>query len=336
MLVRTIAGIVLFIFLGFSETNAQPASPDSATAKIYLNFGGDLTFANHFQTHVKNRYTYPFARFPEFANADITMANLETVLSDSGNPRPKLFNFRAAPEYVQVLKNGGIDIVTVANNHIYDYGPEGLVETLHHLDQAGIAYVGAGTNRAQAHRPEVFTVRGLQLGFLAYYGLRPHSGSHPATANSAGTALRSLKRIRSDIKALRDSVDLVIVNFHWGLEKEHIPQEEQIFFAHKTIDYGADLIIGHHPHVLQGIERYRDRFIVYSLGNFIFGGNSRTYEQTAVFRAEINVPQKKISGFQILPVEVHYWQPQLLKGPDGSAVVDSLKKYSEALPATAF
>lgn len=311
-------------------------APAQSKQNLILNFGGDLTFANHFQTHVKKHYTYPFAKFPEFAAADISMANLETTFTFSDSAQPKMFTFKADPAYVNVLKNGGIDIVTIANNHIYDFGQEGLINTMAYLDSAGIDYVGAGINKQMAHRPVIKEVKGIRIGFLGYYGLKRHSDSHPATDDSAGTALRKLKLIRRDIRALRDSVNLIVVNFHWGLEKEHVPQEEQIFFAHKTIDYGADLIIGHHPHVLQGIERYKNRYIVYSLGNFIFGGNSRTYEQTAVFQARVNSRSRTIEGFRILPVEVRYWQPRLMRGKVAEALVDSLKKYSNALPASAF
>ena len=313
-----------------------PLAPAQSEQDLILNFGGDLTFANHFQKYVKKHYSYPFAKFPEFAAADISMANLETTFTFSDSAQPKMFTFKADPAYVKVLKNGGIDIVTIANNHIYDFGQEGLINTMAYLDSAGIAYVGAGINKQLAHRPVIKNVKGIRIAFLGYYGLKRHSDSHPATDDSAGTALRKLKLIRRDVKALRDSVNLIVVNFHWGLEKEHVPQEEQIYFAHKTIDYGADLIIGHHPHVLQGIERYKNRYIVYSLGNFIFGGNSRTYEQTAVFQARVNLNSRNIEGFSILPLEVRHWQPRLMHGKAAEALVDSLKKYSEALPVSAF
>ena len=295
---------------------------------IVLNFAGDVTFANHFEQHVKNHFEYPFAKFPEFAEADISMVNLENPLTKGGIAAEKLFVFRARPKYVRVLERGGVDIVNLANNHMYDYGEQGLRNTIETLDRAGIRHVGAGVNEKKARTPVILIKSGLRLGFLAYYGLRRHSGSHPATADSAGTALRNLKYIREDIRALRDSADLIFVNFHWGLEKEHYPQPEQIWFAHKTLDYGADMIIGHHPHVLQGIERYKDKYIAYSLGNFIFGGNSRTHEDTAVLQVNIDWRTQHIKNVHILPVAVDYWQPHLLKGEHAKAIADSVKKYS--------
>ncbi len=315
----------LFLLLFLPETGTLAAETDSL---LVIHFAGDVVFANHFEYYVKNRFDYPFKQFRVFSEADISMVNLENPLTTATEASKKPFVFRARPEYVHVLQNGGIDIVTLANNHMYDYKQDGLLETIQHLDKAGIAHVGAGKDEAEARSPVIFRKKGLRIGFLAYYGLRRHSGCHPATADSAGTALRDLRFIRRDIRALRDSVDFIFVNFHWGLEKEHIPQKEQIWFAHKTIDYGADMIIGHHPHVLQGIERYKGKYIVYSLGNFIFGGNSRKHETSAVLRVTIHTHPRTLKSVSIVPIQVDYWQPHLLLGTAAKTVVDSVKKYS--------
>lgn len=316
---------VCFFLLMFSASLFGAVS-DSST--VILNFAGDVTFANHFEYYVGNRWNYPFEKFPEFSKADLSIVNLENPLTRRGIPSEKQFNFKARPEYVQVLTAGGIDIVNLANNHIYDYSEQGLFDTIDYLDQAGIRHMGAGKNKTLARKPVVLKIKGVRIAFLGYYGLRKHSGSHPATADSAGTALRNLSYIKQDIKTIRDSVDVVIVTFHWGIEKEHVPETDQIYFAHKTIQYGADLIVGHHPHVLQGIEKYRNGLIVYSLGNFIFGGNSRKHEKTAVLQIKINSDLKKITSYKMLPVQVDYWQPRLLYGNQKQALLDSLAKYS--------
>ncbi len=323
---KKITCIFWLVLLGLIPVNrAFATQPDSL---LVIHFAGDVVFANHFENYVGNRFDYPFKRFPEFSAADISMVNLENPLTTASIASEKPFVFKAKPVYVQVLQNGGIDIVTLANNHMYDYKEAGLLETIYHLDKAGIFHVGAGKNEKTARSAVIFHKKGLRLGFLAYYGLRRHSGCHPATADSAGTALRHLKYIRADIRALRDSVDFIFVNFHWGLEKEHIPQDEQIWFAHKTIDYGADMIIGHHPHVLQGIENYKGKYIAYSLGNFIFGGNSRRHESTAILHVSINTQTHTIQQVSILPVQVDNWQPHLLTGESAKAVLDSVKQYS--------
>ncbi len=319
---------ICFLFFSLSVSLFGAVSDSNV---IVLNFAGDVTFANHFKSYVGNRWSYSFEKFPEFSKADLSIVNLENPLTRRGLPSEKQFNFRARPEYTRVLKAGGIDIVNLANNHIYDYSEQGLFDTIDFLDQAGIRHIGAGKNMAFARKPVFLKIKDVRIAFLGYYGLRKHSGSHPATTDSAGTALRKLSYIKKDIKAVRDSADIVIVTLHWGIEKEHVPETDQIYFAHKTIQYGADLIVGHHPHVLQGIEKYRNGLIVYSLGNFIFGGNSRKHEKTAVLQIRINSDLKKIISYKMLPVQVDYWQPRLLHGFQKQALLDSLAKYSSFL-----
>ena len=165
----------------------------------------------------------------------------------------------------------------------------------------------------------------MRFAFFAYYGTHKHSDSFPAQKDSAGTAARQLNIIQEDMEKFRNRVDYIVVNFHWGDEKAEYPGSDQIFFAHSVIDAGADLIVGHHPHVLQGVEKYNDKIIAYSLGNFIFGGNSRPEYDTAVLKVELT---KKTKTFSMLPVHVTYWQPELLNGEKGKNLVEYIKKIS--------
>ncbi len=321
------------IFLLFFIYPLVSAPADSL---VTLCFTGDVTFANHFENYVKNRFDYPFKNFDVLHNADLAVVNLENPLTRRDCPREKTFVFKARPEYVRVLQNGGVDIVNLANNHIYDYGAQGLFDTIEFLDEAQIAHMGAGKDLAAARKPVIRTVKNIKIAFLAYYGLRPHSGCHPATNDSAGTALRFLPYIRRDIRKIRDSVDYVIVTFHWGIEKEHYPQDDQIYFAHKTIDYGADAVIGHHPHVLQGVESYKGKIIAYSLGNFIFGGNSRSYETSAVLKLILSQSSSATIMAEIIPVEIKFWQPHLAKGKHATQILDDLREYSAKFQRSIF
>ncbi len=318
----------------FYFQNDTIVSHDSCNILIY--FGGDVTFANHFERYVKDNYEYSFKKLSWFSQADISMINLENPLTDRGTAVEKQYNFRAMPAYSQILKLGGIDIVTIANNHIYDYSEQGLFDTIFHLDSSGIKHVGAGKNLYDARLPAIFDIKGIKIGFLAYYGLRKHSDSYPAQPNSPGTALRKLEYIEEDIRILKKSVDFVIINFHWGLEKENYPGEDQIEFAHKVVDYGADLIIGHHPHVLQGIELYKGKIIAYSLGNFIFGGNSRKTYQTTILGAELKTCGINSYGIKIIPIQVDYWQPYKLNKTDSLKIIYELKEYSSFFKESIF
>ena len=324
--------ILLFVFVLLVVRSSGVAQDSTVT----VCFGGDVTFANHFEWYVGKRYRYPFRKLKCIRKTDLIMVNLENPLTTKGAARKKVFVFRARPDYVKVLLNGGIDIVNLANNHIYDYSEQGLLETIRYLDEAGIAHVGAGANLDQARKPVIRKVRGLRIGFLGYYGLRPHSDCHPATADSAGTVMRILSYIRKDVHLLRPKVDFVVVNFHWGYEKENYPREDQIFVAHKTIDYGADLVIGHHPHVWQGIERYKGGIIAYSLGNFIFGGNSRTYEQSALLKVRFAKSKNKKMDARVVPIEINHWQSRLLTGADSVHMINQIKKYSEIFKQSIF
>ncbi|HHM01544.1 MAG TPA: CapA family protein [Caldithrix abyssi] len=323
--------ILLFALL------AAPLRADDSTRVITLVFGGDVTLANHFSAYVKDDYAYAFKKMPLFKRADIAMINLENPLTVSNDKQEKLFNFKAAPRLVQVLTEGGIDLVTLGNNHIYDFGQNGLLETLEVLNKKGIYYTGAGRNVKEAHHPLILKRRGIRLAFFSYYGTHKHSNSHPATIDSAGTAMRRIALIRRDIENFRPLADVIIVNFHWGLEKENYPQKEQIRLAHQVIEAGADLIIGHHPHVLQGVELYKGKAVFYSLGNFIFGGNSRTHEFSAVARVEISRRDGEVSIKPFLmPVEIDHWQPAPADSLGAAAVIDSVKKYSKIFKHSIF
>lgn len=329
--------IFIYIFVSFVFLCSVPLSagtPEGNAVKIY--FAGDVTFANHFEYYVGDRTGYPFQRLQWFSDADITMVNLESPFTLRGESVEKKFTFRAHPIYIKTLLDGGVDIVTIANNHLYDYSAAGLFDTINYLDSANIKHVGAGADINRARRPVIFNVNDIRMAFLGYYGLGKHSDSYPATETDAGTAMRSLKYIRDDIQKIRPYVDYIIINFHWGSEKQHYPGKAQVAFAHQVIDAGADLIIGHHPHVLQGIESYKNKIIAYSLGNFIFGGNSRKKEKTIVLEIKFDSQNKSDIRANIIPLEVNYWQPLRLKGKMAQAVIDSVEKYSAVFPQSIF
>lgn len=301
---------------------------------VVLFFAGDVTLSDHFENFVGDRIDYAFKKLEWFSDADISMVNLENPLTSGGTPVEKMFNFRARPEYVDVLTYGGVDIVTIANNHIYDFGPDGLYDTLKNLSKKNIQYIGAGRNFNEARHPVIFYIKSLRIAYFAYYGTHKHSDSHPATNDSAGTALRQLPIIKEDIEKYRSEVDYIIVNFHWGNEKADYPEENQVLFAHNVIDYGADFIIGHHPHVLQGIESYKGKIIAYSLGNFIFGGNSRISYDTAILKIEIQ-GLKNVKP-TVIPIKVNYWQPTLLDGKEGELLIKKIEELSSKFTKSIF
>ena len=246
-----------------------------------------------------------FANMDVYRRADLGMINLENPLTRATIPLPdKKFNFKANPDSVKVLTSGGVSLVNLANNHAMDYQEPGLLETLETLNKAGIEHVGAGRDVKEARRPEIIDVKGQRVAYFGYYGADFES----AGETKAGTNYADEQRIAEDIKAVRNQVDWVIVNYHWGEELATHPADWQINLAHFTIDQGADVVVGHHPHVLQGAEIYKGRPIAYSMGNFIFGGNPRSDYDTAVLKIALKDKQMKV---EFVPVEVRGYKPQV-------------------------
>jgi poly-gamma-glutamate synthesis protein (capsule biosynthesis protein) len=298
--------------------------------EIILRFGGDCLLADHYERAVGEDVDRAFRELDVLASADVAMVNLECPVTTRGTRVPKPFNFRMRPEFLRAFTNSGVDIVNLANNHIYDYDSTGLFDTIRHLDSAGIRHTGAGIDKAEAHAPVVLPVKGKRIAFLGYYG----GGEAPAaTRTRAGVAQRALPSIISDIRTAREDscADLVVVNLHWGVEKAVIPEPDQVSFARKVIAAGADVVVGHHPHVLQPVERFRSGIIAYSIGNLVFGGNSRKTYDTALL--EIRIAGGKME-YSLVPIRVDDWSARLLEGPDGEELIRSLSRLG--LPPTEY
>lgn len=266
-------------------------------------FAGDVTLDRHIERVAGEDPDYLFREW-DAGPYDVFMVNLEHPVTTSTSIVPKEFNFKMHPKYLRTLQQAGMTIVNAANNHIADFGLSGVYDTMRHLDSVGIGYVGIGKNLEEARRPVILERKGWRIGFLGYHG----NGRFSATTTRAGVAPRVERYIVDDIQKLKPQVDFLVVHFHWGTELAEHPDPEQIRLAHRVVEAGADLIIGHHPHVLQGIERYHGATIAYSLGNFVFGGNSRHTYETAVLKVVLSTGEPQIT---LVPVSVQEWQPRV-------------------------
>lgn len=217
---------------------------------------------------------FPFAAVrPLLRTSDIVFGNLECCVSQSGYPLTKRYTFRADPRIACVLREVGVTVVSCANNHAWDFGRIALLDTVRTVNQAGTLTVGAGANRREAHRLRIITRKGVRVGFLAYLGLLPPLVPESPTAPSLAIATEPV--VRADVKAARSQVDVLIVSLHGGKENSSLPTPHQAALAHIAIDAGADLVIGHHSHVVQPMVRYHGKWICYSLGNFVFSTTGR-------------------------------------------------------------
>lgn len=204
-----------------------------------------------------------------FGQSDVVIANLECALTDEGDPIVGKCTLRGTPGWAPVMKQAGVGIVSLANNHVMDYGSAGLMNTINALRAAGIEYVGAGLNSREAYSPLVREVAGRRLGLIARTAVTVSSPT-AAAEHRPGVAFFDLEETVAAIRSCRERADLVLVLVHWGVEEYAYPSPMQRDMARQLIDAGAAAVIGHHPHVLQGAERFGSGVAAYSLGNFVF------------------------------------------------------------------
>lgn len=253
-----------------SPTNTPEPTATPDTQPITVAITGDIMLGRSVNTMmVSTGDRFPFNYTADYLSGfDLTVGNLECVVSTLGTPEPKQFVFEADPRGFERLAAAGFDIVSVANNHSGDYGKEAFTDMLAHLPQHGITPVGGGANLQAAHTPVIRTIRGTRLGILAYCEIGPEN--FVATDVTPGHAWLNPDLMTADIRAARPQVDFLVVFTHWGIEYELQETDHQVAMAHLAVDAGADFVVGAHPHVRQPSETYNGKPIVYSLGNFVF------------------------------------------------------------------
>ncbi len=257
-----------------SESNNESGGDvKNAVRSLTLSFAGDVLLDGNVATLIKSKGIDYLASDVKgvFSSSDISMLNLENPVSLNGTKaQNKQFTFRADPQYADVLTALNIDVVTLANNHSLDFGEEALTDTFDNLDRVNVKYVGAGYDVDGASKPVLFDKNGFTTAILGSSHVIPEA-SWAAGANKIGLATTyDPSRLLSEIEAAKKTSDLVVVYLHWGEELMTEPLDYQRNLAKAYIDKGADIVIGSHPHVLQGLEFYKGKLIAYSMGNFIF------------------------------------------------------------------
>ncbi len=231
---------------------------------------------------------------------DVFMLNNEFTYSRRGEPlEGKMYTFRANPERVDIIKQMGTDIVLCANNHVYDYGPDSIVDTLDTLKAAGIDYVGAGHDILEACEVKYFEKNGVKIGYVAASRAEKYQMTPQATDDSAGI-LRCYDpdKLIEIVSGADKRCDFLVVSVHWGTEESYTLENVQEELGHALVDAGADAIIGTHPHVLQGMEYYKNVPIIYSLGNFWFNGDTL---YTGIAELEIDTDTKTLESVSFVP-----------------------------------
>ena len=329
------------VSMNASEDNSQKASSDSqntdssnatvsSPVSLTLSVVGDCTLGTDetfdYDTSLNAYYeNYGADYFLQnvkdiFSTDDLTIANFEGTLTDSDEREDKTFAFKAPASYASILTGGSVEAVNTANNHSHDYGDQSFDDTLAALDDAGIVHFGYDETA-------VMDVKGIKVGLVGIYELYDH--------------LEREQQLKDNIaKVKADGAQLIVVIFHWGNETETVPDSNQTTLGRIAIDEGADLVCGHHPHVLQGIETYKGRNIVYSLGNFCFGGNSSPsdmdtmiYQQTFTIDAD---GVKKDNVTNIIPCSIssaaydgyNNYQPTPAEGDETTRILGKINERS--------
>ncbi len=309
--------------------------PEAVATEVRLVAVGDIMLGGSAAPEMeKYGYDYPFVHTKPFLeDAHIMFGNLEGPLTDHDVAvEDKQYVFRSPPDKVApALARAGFDIVSLANNHTLDYGVTGLEHTMAALEAAGIRYVGAGRNAREARRPVFLKAGGATVAFLAYSLTFPET--FWATDDRPGTAFGHERDVRADVAAARAQADLVIVSFHWGREAVTELRDYQTLLGRAAIEAGAGAVLGHHPHILQGVEQYRDGVILYSLGNFVFGSYSVVATRSVL--AELTFRDGRLHRLRLIPLNVNnpevVFQPRPLTGRDADEVVGTLQRLSRPL-----
>lgn len=288
---------------GANDTNLEAVweeTKEDEDTSIRMVFVGDVYIGNYVSSvYDVNGVNGVLSEYllEKFQTANLAMVNQEFPFSTRGEPMAnKQYTFRVDPSKVQLFTEMGVDIVSMANNHTLDYGTDALLDSMDTLTQAGITYVGVGSNLTEAKTTRYFEINGKSIAILSASRVIPVS-EWGATATKPGLfTTYDPTALIEEIKVAREQADAVIVYLHWGLERKEYPESYQRTMGKQFIDAGADVVIGSHPHVLQGFEYYNGKLIAYSLGNFIF---SQTINQTAMLTVELN--EENQFEFSVIP-----------------------------------
>ena len=292
--------------------------PPIVNKKTTLFFVGDMMLTRGVKSSVDKNfngdYSKLFENLTELKNSDILFGNLEGDVSDIGNNVGSKYSFRMDPKILPALKDAGFDIVLFANNHVGDWNMPAFKDTLLRLWNAGILKTGAGINKEDVTSPTIIEKNGTKFGFLGFSDVGPNWIA--AQESSSGILLASDPNFEEIIKNAKTKCDVLIVSFHWGVEYKLVHNARQETLAHSAIDSGADMIIGGHPHVIEDIEEYKGKPIVYSLGNFIFDQYfSNDTMQGMLFSATFNGKDLIETNKKIITLNKKY-QPEGIFKPE--------------------
>lgn len=305
-----------------ADINLVKKKEQELAEEITILAVGDIMLSRNVgATMIKHKdYHYPFLKLQALISvADLAFGNLESPIESGAPVKTGSFSFRADPETAEGLRWAGFDVLSLANNHILNQGPDGLMKTFGYLNTHGIDYCGAGSDARQIFaKTAIREVKGRKIMFLCYaYG----PDNYAAGEDAAGMAMMDEKQLAIDLQKAKEKADFIIISMHDGVEYKHKSAAHQQAFARQAIDNGADLVIGHHPHVVQEVEQYKGKYIFYSLGNFVFDQmwSEATRQGLAV---KITLSKDEVKKVEYFPVMIEdYSQPRLAEGKEAEEIM---------------
>lgn len=312
--------------LGIFPVQGQEFLP--VDKEVSLIAVGDIMLSRNVAQTIKNKKdkNYPFLKTSDLLKSgDIVFANLETSLTPGRDIKTGEMVFRSDPQMADILRQNNFSILSLANNHTPNFGQKGLNDTFKYLRDAGIAFVGAGKDANEAYKATYLEKNGFTFAFLAYTDNDVIPQSYQAAQKRAGTAFMDIAKLTKSIKEVKQKSDFVIVSMHSGTEYVPQPNKRQKQFAYAAIDAGAELVLGHHPHVVQTAEIYKGKYIFYSLGNFIFDQMwSRDTREGLMLK--IIFDKNGVVKIDYTPILIEdYSQPQILTGKEAAKILARLK-----------
>lgn len=290
---------------------------------------GDIMLSRNVAAKMRRYgHEYPFVKVADYLKTgDLVFGNFELPITPGRVIKTGEMVFRAEPGVEKILKKFGFSILSLANNHTPNFGAKGLKDTFVYLKKAGINYVGAGENLAEAEAPVFIKKNGITFAFLAYNDADVVPKSYRATDKTPGTAFMDKARMAEAVKKAKEQADFVIVSMHSGVEYVHEPNKSQKEFARAAVDAGAEMVIGHHPHVIQRAEKYKGKYIFYSLGNFVFDQMwSLPTRRGLILKAMFG--REGVKNVEFVPVLIEdYAQPRIMEdGPVRQNIIKTLER----------
>ncbi len=330
ILLFTVAVAAVFLLFPTFTSENKTLQYNSPPSSVSIILTGDVMFGRGVGTAISSKSNIFGDLKPIFSRSNLVVVNLESPFTNSNKNFKKTVPLKANPAYAHILKDNNIYAVALANNHIMDYGPQGLNDTLETLDKYNVSHAGAGENIQDAIQPAYFNINGKRIAIINFMDLTTFKGFGkselpPATYNSPGFAPAEWELVKNSIDAAKSRADIIIVFFHYGNEYSLTPNKYQTELSRECINEGADIVVGSHPHVPQSIESYKGKLIFYSLGNCVFDQKNPITKDSMVVQLQIINGNADVT---VIPIHITSSSPHIMSNQHANEFLNRINSES--------